>query len=99
MNKFKDFNIPAPKVNTFVGDKIPVKKLLNQPIRVHDYRIEPSKKKEGANCLYLQIEKSGDKRVVFTGSNGLMDQIKQVPREHFPFETTIRQDNDYYEFT
>jgi len=52
-----------------------------------------------ANYLKLQIEKAGDKRVVFTGSKVLTDQIEQVPREKFPFETTITGDNERYEFT
>lgn len=98
MNAFKDFDI-QPRINAFVGDKISVKKLFNIPITVLDFKVEPSKQKAGTNLLTLQIEKSGDKRVVFTGSTVLIDQIQRVPKERFPFETTIKGDNDYYEFT
>jgi len=49
--------------------------------------------------LTLQIEKSGEKRIVFTGSTVMIDQIKRVPTDRFPFETVIKGDNDYYEFT
>jgi len=98
MKKFKDFNI-TPKVNQFVGDKISVKKLFNLPIRVLDHKIEPSKQKQGTELLTLQIEKGDEKRIVFTGSKVLIDLIKQIPKEDFPFETTIKGDNDYYEFT
>lgn len=98
MNSFKDLGI---KVNlaSFVGDKVPVKKLINQSITVIDYKIEPSKKKENTQLLTLQIEKSGDKRIVFTGSKVLIDQINRVPKEKFPFATVISDENDYYEFT
>lgn len=98
MNSFKEFNI-KPNIHAFVGDKIPAKKLINHSITVLGYKIEPSKQKAGTELLTLQIEKSGEKRVVFTGSTVLIDQIKRVPREKFPFQTTINGDNDYYEFT
>jgi hypothetical protein len=98
MKKFKDFNI-TPKVNLFVGEKISIKKLFNQPIRILDHKLEPSKQKEGTECLTLQIEKGDEKRVVFTGSKVLIDIIKQLPKDAYPFETTIKGDNDYFEFT
>ncbi|MEJ0030914.1 MAG: hypothetical protein WDO15_11315 [Bacteroidota bacterium] len=98
MNSFKDFNIKT-KINSFVGDKIQVTKILNMQVKVVAFKIEPSKKKEGTDFLTLQIEKSGELRIVFTGSRVLIDQIRQVPEEKFPFTTTIRRDNEYYEFT
>lgn len=98
MHNFKDFNI-KPKVNSFVGEKIQVQKLFNLAILVIDYKIEPSKQKKETQLLTLQIEKAGEKRIVFTGSKVLIDQIKRVPENSFPFMTTIKGDNDYYEFT
>lgn len=98
MNNFKDFNI-KPRINNFVGEKINVQKLFNLPIKVLAFKVEPSKQKKGTDLLTLQIEKSGEKRIVFTGSTVLIDQIKRVPDNKFPFVTTIRGDNDYYEFT
>lgn len=98
MNNFKDFNI-QPKINAFVGEKIQVQKLFNLSITVIEFKVEPSKQKAGTELLTLQIEKSGEKRIVFTGSVVLIDQIKRVPQNKFPFITTIKGDNDYYEFT
>lgn len=98
MHNFSDFNI-KPKVNSFVGEKIQVQKLFNLPIKVLTFKIEPSKQKKDTQLLTLQIEKSGEKRIVFTGSTVLIDQIRRVPDDKFPFTTTIRGDNDYYEFT
>lgn len=98
MNNFKDFDI-KPTIKSFTGDKVPVKKILNISIKVLDFKIEPSKQKPGTDLLTLQIEKSGEKRVVFTGSTVLRDQIQKVPSDKLPFTTTIKGDNDYYEFT
>jgi len=98
MNNFKDFGIKTKSIS-FVGEKIAVNRLFNIRITVHAFKIEPSKQKEGTECLTLQIEKAGEMRVVFTGSTFLMQMIKQVPKDKFPFETTIKRDNEYYEFT
>lgn len=98
INNFKDFGI-EPKVNSFVGEKIQVQKLFNLPIKILGFKTQPSKQKQGTELLTLQIEKSGEKRIVFTGSTVLIDQIRRVPENKFPFITTIRGDNDYYEFT
>jgi hypothetical protein len=98
MHSFKDFDI-KPNIKAFIGDKISVKKLFNLPITVLEFKVEPSTQKPGTDCLHIQIEKSGEKRVIFTGSKVLMDQIKRVPEKSFPFTTTIKGDNDYYEFT
>jgi hypothetical protein len=98
INNFKDFDI-KPKLKAFVGEKIAVQKLFNTPITVFAFKIEPSKKKDGTQLLTLQIEKGGEKRIVFTGSTVLIDMINRVPENKFPFITTIKGDNDYYEFT
>lgn len=98
MHNFKEFNI-KPKINSFVGEKIQVQKLFNLPITVINFKVGPSKQKKGTQLLTLQIEKSGEKRIVFTGSVVLIDQIRRVPEDKFPFVATIKGDNDYYEFT
>jgi len=98
MKTFKDFNI-KPVDRRFIGESISIRKILNVSIKVLEFKIEPSKKKPGTDFMTLQIEKDSDKRVVFTGSNPLMNQIKLVPRDGFPFETTIVNTNEYYEFT
>ena len=95
MNKFQDFAI-KPRATAFVGDKIKVKNLFDQPIKVLAFKVEPSIKKPGTDYLTVQIEKAGDKRVFFSGSKVLIDQIQQVANENFPFETVIKGDNDRY---
>lgn len=97
-SKFSDFKIKTP-TQSLVGDKIKVARILNREITVIDYRIEPSKYGDSGRCLYLQIEMNNTKHVVFTGSSPLIQQIEQVPREGFPFLTTIIKDDQRYEFT
>jgi hypothetical protein len=98
MNNFKDLGI-KPELNTFTGDKIKVDRILNAEISVHTYKIEESKKKPGTKFLTLQIEKQGTKHVFFTGSTILMQMIEKVPKDKFPFKTTIIKESEHLEFT
>lgn len=98
MKSFKDFNI-KPQYTAFTGEKIKIEKLLNVPITVHSYKIGNSTAKPGTNLLTLQIELNGERRVLFTGSTMLLQLIKQIPSEGFPFTTTIIKNNETLEFT
>lgn len=98
MNAFKDFGITITP-NTFIGDKIKINKILNIEIEVIKFKIEDSKVKSGTKLLTIQIRKKDENHVVFTGSKNLIEQINQVPKEKFPFTTTIINQNEYYEFT
>ncbi|HFG0564503.1 MULTISPECIES: hypothetical protein [Flavobacteriaceae] len=98
MNNFKNFGI-KPELSTFTGDKIKIDRVLNAEITVLDYKIEDSKVKLGTKLLILQIEKSGTKHVIFTGSTILMQMIGKIPKESFPFITTIIKDSEHLEFT
>lgn len=96
MKKFSSFGI-KPDIKTFMGEKIKIDRIINREIIVSDYKIEPSNF-EG-DRLTLQIEVSGDHRIVFTGSKILTNLIKQIPKSEFPFSTTIVKDRECYEFT
>jgi hypothetical protein len=98
--KFSDFGIKSTS-KKFVGDKIRLAKVLNIPISVHFYEIKPSKypKNGNDNCLYLQISIEGKKYVAFSIAKFLMETIQKIPEDGFPFDTTIKNDNDIYEFT
>lgn len=84
-----------------VGDKIKIAKVLNREITVHDFRLEDSKfdKNKSGKCLHLQISITGEKHVVFTGSDVLIDLIQQVPKSEFPFTTIIVKEGEHFEFT
>ena len=101
MNKFGQFDV---KVNTqcFVGDKIKMSKVLSKEIIVHAFRLEPSKhfqNKGTGQCLYLQISIDNEKRIVFTSAVGMIEAIQQIPKDGFPFETVIKEEDERYYFT
>ncbi len=98
MKPFSAFGI-TPASEGFIGDKIKMAKVLNLEIEVHKFKIEDSTKKPGTKYLNLQISVAGTKHVLFTGSSILMDMIKRVPAEGFPFTTRIIEDNERFQFT
>lgn len=96
MKKFSDF--AADK--NLDGDKIKVDKILNQEIVVVDYRVTESryKKNKSGKCLHLQIRFNDENRVVFSGSDVLIEQMEKYGNQ-CPFKSTIRKINNYYSFT
>lgn len=102
MNNFKDFNIKILQSKKFEGNKIKISKILNREIIVHDFKIEDSKiftTNGNEKCLQLQISLENTKHVIFSGSNFLIETIKQIPNDGFPFTTTIIEDNNRFIFT
>lgn len=98
MREFRDFNI-KPKQSPLTGDKIKIDRVLNIKIMITDYRIEPSNKKPGTECLTLQIKRNDLEHIIFTGSTYLIDAIRQIPKSDLPFNTTIIKENECYKFT
>jgi hypothetical protein len=99
MKKFSDFDIK----NTahFIGDKVKMVKVLNKEVIIHDFKVDVSKfpKNKSGNVLTLQIELSGEKQIIFTGSDVLIDQITQVQKEDFPFLAVIVKNGEHFEFS
>lgn len=101
MNKFSDFNI-KPVNKSFEGKKLNFAEIFNVPIIVNDYKIEESKypgKNKSNNRLQLAIVMDNENCITFTGSDNLMEMIKQVPKENFPFQTVIKKREKRFEFT
>lgn len=97
MKQFSDFNITIDQ-DSFLGDKIKIKNILNRKITVHAFKLGPSKHFNN-KCLHLQIAVNGNKHVCFSGSTKLIEQIQQVPVNGFPFETTIVSEGEMYLFS
>lgn len=95
LKRFRDF---AEDSLPLEGDKISVSELLNREIVVLNYRLSPSKKREGTVYITLQIELEGKKYVAFTGSSVLVAQAEKY-KAHFPFVAMIKKINDFYTFT
>lgn len=96
MTNFSELGI-KPNRQGFTGDQIKIKKVLNKEISIKGFKIVPSK--FSGDCLHLHIELGSIEHVIFTGSIILMDQVKRVPTENFPFKTTIVENNEGFEFT
>jgi len=99
MIKFSEMGIKPP-CDSMVGDKIKISKILNCEITVMNYKIDDSKfqKNKSGKCLCLQIETEGEKRVVFTGSNILINMIQQVDKKDLPFSCKIVKEGEHFEF-
>lgn len=87
MKKFSDFGIDTMPVTAIVGDKIKIDRVLNRPIKIHAIVFAPSD--FGGERMDMQIELNGEKRLLRTSSQNLMYQGKKVPKDGFPFDTTI----------
>ncbi|MFN8317171.1 MAG: hypothetical protein U0T32_12060 [Chitinophagales bacterium] len=96
MKTFKEFNIKIENKG-LDGEKIKVKKILNKEIVVTDFQVKDSK--FNGKCLHLQLESENNKHVLFTGSKVLLEAIEKVPKEGFPFKTTIVMDGDRLMFS
>lgn len=97
MKRFSDF---ADEDKPLGGDKIKIKRILGEEIKVLDYCVRQSKF-DGSNsdrCLMLQVEHNGEKRVIFTGSSVLLEQAEKYSGE-MPFLATIQKIDRYYTFT
>jgi len=95
INRFKDLGIEVD-TKAFSGEKINIMRVLNQDIVIEDFRITPSKFEGKGDCLTLQIQYEDRQRVIFVGSNPLMEIIKQIPRSKFPIQTQIVKENGRY---
>jgi hypothetical protein len=98
IKNFGDFNIQQTN-SSFVGEKIAPKKILGKNIVIHHFKIEKSKiepkpGKTEVPCTMIQIELNGEKRVVFSSSRHVLDTLKQVPLDGFPFMCRIMEQED-----
>lgn len=99
IKKFNQLGI-VPPTKGFEGDKISLESILDKNIKVLAFELKASKFEKGNdNCLYLQIELNQEKRVFFSGSGNLMEIIKLVNKNDFPFETIITKQNKTLSFT
>jgi hypothetical protein len=85
----KSFSQLGVKSKNLTGDKIEVPNVIDKLITVLDYRIKDSKFGRHGMCLHMQMIIEGETRVMFSGSGVLMEDIEKVPKEDFPFTTTI----------
>lgn len=96
MKSFSEFQI-EPEKKGFTGDKIKIDRVLNVPIIIHAFKIEPSK--FSGERVDMQIEKDKILHLLWSSSKTLMEMIKKVPPDDFPFQATIVKKDERYLFT
>lgn len=91
MKKFSDF---ATGSNTMTGDKLKIEDVLGKEIEVVGYKINESKYPKNGNdkVLTLQFNLDSESRILFTGSNVLMEQVEKY-KDEMPFLAKIEKVN------
>jgi len=98
MKKFSDF---AEEREILDGPKIKIEEVVNREIVITGHCIKQSKfkKNNSGKCLTLQFTFAGqhqqEKRILFTGSDVLIDQLERYSNE-IPFQTTVKRIDKYY---
>lgn len=95
MKRFSDF---AEEPAAITGEKIRINDLLGKEIEVTGYKIGDSKHKAGTKLLTLQFKLDDEERILFTGSNVLIEQAEKYESE-MPFLAIIEKVNKFYTFT
>jgi len=84
------------------GEKIRIDRALTRELTVMAYRIDKSKfddKTRRGLCMTMQVEIDGEKRVIFTASEVLMDQLEEH-KDRLPFLATLQKiDGRFYTLT
>lgn len=100
MKDFSQLNV-SQQQNGFIGTRIDMPDVFNQPIIVHAFKVAPSKfpKPGREECLHMQIEVEGKKRVLFCTSRVMINTLQNIDPEDFPFKTVIKKNDKRFEFT
>ncbi len=92
VKKFSDFSIEEKRLD---GDKIKIDEILGKEIVIIDFRILPSKINDNKDYLILQFSINDKKKVFFSGSQVLMDQLTRY-KDELPFLVTIIRTGRFY---
>jgi len=79
------------------GKKIKIDEVVGKQVMFFGYKVTPSVKKEGTDCLTLLLEVAGEKRVMFSGSSVLI-KLCNLYIDRFPFRGSVVKTNNYYRF-
>ncbi|MCL2291207.1 MAG: hypothetical protein FWC34_11005 [Bacteroidetes bacterium] len=90
MNKFSDLGIEIEEKNIYNVTQITVEDVLNCEIRVIDFQANVKTRHGDGRCVLL-IESDGVKKKFFTNASQLKEVLDKIPKEKFPFSTTIKQ--------
>lgn len=94
--RFSDF---AEEATPLDGDKVKIESILNREILVIGFKVTHSKYKENSlQCMTLQFDIDNSRKVVFTGSSVMIEQVQRY-KDQIPFYTTIKKIDRYYSLT
>lgn len=79
------------------GDKVKLDEVLNREILVTGFSIKRSRydKNTSGKCLTIQFELDSRRKVIFTGSDVLIEQLEKYG-DQVPFMTTIKKIDRFY---
>ena len=98
MKKFSEISNEEERLE---GEKVKLDDILNQDIVINGFTLAQSKFSKNKSGMYATVQFSipgGDKRVFFTGSDVIIEQLQKYKVE-MPFMTQIKKINKYYTFT
>jgi len=92
--RFADF---AQEAGPLDGEKVKLDSILNIEILITGYKIKKSKygASNSGQCLTVQFEQDGQRKIFFTGSEVLAQQFDKYGNE-IPFVATIKRIDRYY---
>lgn len=103
MKKFSELDIKVEDDRTvFDCRQVSITDIVNCEVVILDY-IKDIKTRHGENRYLVHIENGGIDAKFFSNSKHIKDTLDAIPKEAFPFSTTIKTVNcgvnKYYKFT
>ncbi len=98
VKRFSDF---ADEDGPLEGPKVRIDEIVNNEIKITGYKIKKSKYDKNSSGKYLTAQfeiEGGEKRVFFTGSDVLIEQMEKYGNQ-IPFLTIIKKIDRYYTFS
>ena len=94
LKRFADF---AQEEGPLDGEKVKLDSILNLEIVITGFKVKKSKygSSNSGNCLTVQFEQDGERKIFFTGSEVLMQQLEKYGGE-IPFAATVKRIDRYY---
>lgn len=91
MKRFSDFSEEEEKLD---GVKVKIFDILDKEIELINFRITTSQFGKNQKYAILQFNDDNIKKICFTGSNVIMNQLIKY-KDQIPFLTTIKQIDKY----
>jgi hypothetical protein len=103
MKKFSDMNIKVESDRKmFDCEKVQISDIVNCEVEVLDF-VGGVKTAHGEDRYIVHIKVDGKEKKLFTNASNIKSALEQIPKEDFPFTTTIKSvsmgKHKIYQFT